>query len=49
MSDSTGTIEQIANQEYKWGFVTDIESEAIPRGLNEGVVRLISAKKNRCV
>jgi Fe-S cluster assembly protein SufB len=46
MSDSTGTIEQIANQEYKWGFVTDIESEAIPRGLNEGVVRLISAKKN---
>jgi Fe-S cluster assembly protein SufB len=46
MSDATGTIEQIANQEYKWGFVTDIESDAIPRGLNEGVVRLISAKKS---
>ena len=46
MSDSIGTIESFANQEYKWGFVTDIESDAIPRGLNEGVVRLISAKKN---
>lgn len=45
MSDSTNTIESFANQEYKWGFVTDIESESIPRGLNEGVVRLISAKK----
>ncbi len=45
MSSSTNTIENFANQEYKWGFVTDIESEAIPRGLNEDVVRLISAKK----
>ena len=45
MSDSTQTIETFANQEYKWGFVTDIESESIPRGLNEDVVRLISAKK----
>ena len=46
MSDSTNTIETFANQEYKWGFVTDIESESIPRGLNEDVIRLISAKKN---
>ena len=46
MSDSTNTIETFANQEYKWGFVTDIEADAIPRGLNEDVVRLISAKKN---
>ena len=45
MSDSANTIETFANQEYKWGFVTDIESEAIPRGLSEDVVRLISAKK----
>ena len=45
MSDSTHTIESFANQEYKWGFVTDIESESIPRGLNEDVIRLISAKK----
>ena len=45
MSESTNTIETFANQEYKWGFVTDIESDAIPRGLSEDVVRLISAKK----
>ncbi len=46
MSSSTNTIETFANQEYKWGFVSDIESESIPRGLSEEVVRLISAKKN---
>jgi Fe-S cluster assembly protein SufB len=46
VSDSTNTIESFANQEYKWGFVTDLEADAIPRGLNEDVVRLISAKKN---
>jgi Fe-S cluster assembly protein SufB len=45
VSDSTNTIEVLANQEYKWGFVTDIEADAIPRGLSEDVVRLISAKK----
>jgi Fe-S cluster assembly protein SufB len=45
VSDSTNTIETFANQEYKWGFVSDIASDAIPRGLNEDVVRLISAKK----
>ena len=31
---------------YKYGFVTDIESETIPRGLNEDIVRIISNKKN---
>ena len=46
MSDSTNTIETFANQEYKWGFVTEIDSESIPRGLSEDVIRLISAKKN---
>jgi len=40
------SIEAIANQEYKYGFVTDIESETIPRGLNEEIVRTISAKKS---
>jgi Fe-S cluster assembly protein SufB len=45
VSDSTNTIETIANQEYKWGFVSDIEADSIPRGLSEDVVRLISAKK----
>jgi len=40
------SIEILANQEYKYGFVTDIESDTIPRGLSEDTVRLISAKKN---
>jgi Fe-S cluster assembly protein SufB len=46
MSTDTNTIESLATSEYKYGFVTDIEAEMIPRGLNEDVVRLISAKKN---
>jgi Fe-S cluster assembly protein SufB len=37
---------ELENQEYKYGFTTDIESEVIPKGLNEDVVRLISSKKN---
>ena len=45
MSTSTETIEQLANREYKYGFVTDVEEEQIPAGLNEDVVRIISAKK----
>jgi Fe-S cluster assembly protein SufB len=39
-------VEQLATEEYKWGFVTDIESDVVPPGLNEEVVRLISKKKN---
>ena len=46
MSTATETIEQLANREYKYGFVTEVESETIPKGLSEDVVRLISAKKN---
>jgi len=46
MSTSTETIEQLATREYKYGFVTDIESETLPPGLNEDVVRAISAKKS---
>jgi len=45
MSSSTDNIEVLANQEYKYGFVTDIEQESVPPGLNEEVIRLISAKK----
>ena len=41
----TQTIEELANKEYKYGFVTDIEADTIPKGLNEDVVRQISAKK----
>ncbi len=43
--DSTQVLEQYASREYKWGFTTDIESEKIPPGLNEDVIRTISAKK----
>ncbi len=40
------TIEALANREYKYGFVTQIESDVVPRGLNEEIIRTISAKKN---
>ena len=40
------TIETLANREYRYGFVTDIESDLAPRGLSEDIIRLISAKKN---
>ncbi len=45
MSTSTETIEQFVNREYQYGFVTDVESDAAPRGLSEDTVRLISRKK----
>jgi len=46
MSSNTDTIRELAQQEYKWGFITDIGEDRIPKGLNEDVIRLISAKKN---
>ena len=46
MPTDSNTIEALANREYQYGFVTDIEAETAPRGLNEDIVRLISAKKN---
>jgi Fe-S cluster assembly protein SufB len=39
-------LQRLADREYEYGFVTDIESDSIPPGLSEDVVRLISAKKN---
>ena len=45
MSSDAITVNDIAGREYQAGFVTDIESEAIPAGLSEDVVRLISSKK----
>jgi Fe-S cluster assembly protein SufB len=39
-------VEILATQEYKYGFVTDIEQETVPPGLNEDVIRLISTKKD---
>ena len=45
MSTATETIEGLVQQEYKYGFVTDVETDSAPPGLNEDIVRLISAKK----
>ncbi|HEY6971626.1 MAG TPA: Fe-S cluster assembly protein SufB [Candidatus Angelobacter sp.] len=42
---STKTIQDFTSQEYKWGFVTAVDEDRIPKGLNEDVIRLISAKK----
>jgi len=46
MPTATDTIEALATQEYKYGFVTEVETESIPKGLNEDIIRLISTKKN---
>lgn len=43
---SKNNLKTTINQEYKYGFVTDIESEELPPGLNEEIIRIISAKKN---
>ena len=44
--DNNSIIQEVTNEEYKWGFVTDIDTDTIGKGLNEDVVRLISKKKN---
>jgi len=46
MSTATETIEGLVKQEYKYGFFTDVEADTAPPGLNEDIIRLISAKKN---
>jgi len=46
MSNSDLTVEKLANSEYKYGFVSDVEEEKIPKGLSEDVIRLISQKKS---
>ena len=46
MATPQSEVEILATQEYKYGFVTDIEQETVPPGLNEDVIRLISAKKH---
>jgi Fe-S cluster assembly protein SufB len=42
----SATVNALVNQPYKYGFITDIEVDTIPKGLSEDVIRLISAKKN---
>ena len=44
-SETLETVRSVTGGEYKYGFVTDIESDFAPRGLNEDIVRFISAKK----
>lgn len=46
MSDDMKIVDDLTQGEYKWGFVTDIEAETAPKGLNEDIIRLISSKKN---
>jgi Fe-S cluster assembly protein SufB len=46
MSTNVNTIRDLAERDYKWGFITAIEEERIPKGLNEDIIRVISAKKH---
>ena len=46
MSTTAETIESLALREYRYGFVTEIEADTVPPGLNEDIIRTISAKKN---
>jgi Fe-S cluster assembly protein SufB len=46
MATALDTVRDYTGHEYKYGFVTEIESDIVPKGLDEDVVRLISAKKN---
>lgn len=46
MSDALSTIEEFARKEYAYGFETPIETETVPKGLNEEIICLISEKKN---
>ncbi len=46
LDETTRQVESVTNERYKYGFVTDIEQETAPKGLNEDIVRFISAKKD---
>src|SRR5271165_5983073 len=46
MSEETETLQELADRKYKYGFVSEIESDFAPKGLNEDVIRFISAKKD---
>ena len=45
MQDSNQILNEVTNEDYKYGFVTDIDTEVIHRGLDEETIRIISAKK----
>ncbi|MBU1099700.1 MAG: Fe-S cluster assembly protein SufB [Bacteroidetes bacterium] len=46
MSDDMKVVEDLTQSEYKWGFITDIDADEAPKGLNEDIIRFISNKKN---
>lgn len=46
LTEEQENLQKIADQDYKYGFVTDIEMEDFPQGLNDDIIRMISAKKN---
>jgi Fe-S cluster assembly protein SufB len=46
VTETLETVQSVTDSGYKWGFETDIEMEFAPKGLNEDIVRFISAKKN---
>ena len=46
MNKDFSTIEKSVLSDYKYGFVTDIEADEAPKGLNEDIIRFISEKKN---
>jgi Fe-S cluster assembly protein SufB len=46
MSASTTGLDELISREYQHGFVTDLAADALPSGLSEDVIRLISAKKD---
>lgn len=47
MADKSNTLlDDVTSRDYQYGFVSEIDSETIPVGLNEAVIRLISSKKN---
>ena len=49
MSTEMNVVHDLANREYEWGFVTKIEEDRIPKGLDESVIRLISERKGEPV
>ena len=44
--DTVAQVREVTEEKYKYGFVTDIEMETAPKGLNEDIIRFISAKKD---
>jgi Fe-S cluster assembly protein SufB len=45
-AEQDNILNDVTSSEYKYGFYTDIESDSLPKGLNEGIIRMISEKKN---